>query len=215
MKRLTFICLLSIILLSSCDIIKTTDPGDNPSDPPYVPKTINWEADVNGYLQYFTDDKTFIAPYEPTGIRTWSFSGDTLTVTDKAQLRINKISGHNKGTFGLLICGTDSENNLYIAVDVLRRYAVLKILDNQISYIKDWTVSGLLKEGYNQENVITVENLGSYEYRLTFNDTEECTFTDNGVTKLEWGKFGSMVSVYQNEDFPLKPVDVRVKLEKM
>jgi hypothetical protein len=208
------VLLLIIFTLISCNFIKVhDDPAVNGEDS-YTPVTVLWEETTTDTLKVFTNDKLYTWPLRPSGSRFWKIMPDTLDASADLSCDLTKLSGHGKGTYGVIFSSVDANNCLMLMIDSERNYAVIKITDGALSYMQgddDWIYSENLFAGFNQHNRIRIKNFGGGNYKVYFNDIEETNIIDNKAPVFGWGKWGFTASVYGGEDFPDHPVDVRFR----
>jgi hypothetical protein len=210
MKRFAGLILI-ILSLCSCNFIKVHDDPEVNGEDSYTPVTVLWEETTTDTLKVFTNDKLYTWPLRPSGSRFWKIMGDILDVSTDLSCDLSKLSGHGKGTYGVIFSAVDSNNCLMLLIDTTRNYAVVKITDGALTYLKEWTETVNLFAGFNQHNRVRVQNRAGGNYKVYFNDIEETDIIDNKAPVFGWGKRGFTASVYGGEDFPDHPVDVRFR----
>jgi hypothetical protein len=210
MKRWIGLFLLLLTLLS-CNYIRFEEDTGDEGVEIYTPETVLWEDATGDGLKVYTNDRKYTYPNKPSGVRFWKMMPDALDASADLSGDLSKLSGHVKGTYGVIFSAEDSNNCLMVLIDTERSYAVVKITDGLLSYLKEWTFSDKLIHGYNQHNRIRIENLTGGHYRIYFNDTEETLIIDNTLPVRVWGNWGFTASIYGGEDFPDHPVDVRFR----
>jgi hypothetical protein len=171
--------------------------------------TIFWEPDANGYTQFYTNDSRYL------GVDGWTFwkwdDSVTQTPMQHVETQVKKISGSSGMGYGVIFCFQDSNNFFMLAIDTHQNYMIGKVVAGALTGIVDWSLSSNLNPGYDIINKVKVQKTGTHTFTFYFNDQQEDTFTDSNTPFFTGGKYGVVVSISPNEDFPDTPVDVRFK----
>lgn len=171
-------------------------------------KQIEWELDMDGFVQYFTNDS------EKYDSSWWTFY-ENINAPGIYQIECKKMSGckTDGGGYGMMFGASDTDNYAFyhIELETTGHYALFKHRNKKEGYItiKDWTKSEKLFTGYNTINSLKVIKDGP-SYTVFLNDNQVYQFTDKEITGDRMG-YWVEISSESVESFPNVPVDVRFR----
>jgi hypothetical protein len=188
----------SLSILFALILIMILTTGCTPGQSGPTVKTIRWQPDEHGFIQFYTNDKQY---YE---YGFWSWANQiAYNPMEPVKIEVKKISGANYG-YGIIFClqGEDNYHFYQLLIDTMGSYTILKYFgqgDSDWRKIKDWTHSDNLIQGYNETNTIEItrnETTGSFSVFFNNNSTADITFTDDDITNVySGGKCGFFVVV--------------------
>ncbi len=176
--------------------------GDDPVDPPV--KTISWEDDGTGFIQYYTNDLNNLGTD-----KIYTYNTSVTMNTFKAQCKKN--SGQSGQGYGFFFCFQDTDNFYRILITTEGKYNIYKKVGDSLFCIKDWDASLSLNTGYKTPNTIEISRSDN-TFSIYFNDKFETTFIDASFSGGKYGFFVAIGTTEAMEIFPKTPVDVRFKL---
>jgi hypothetical protein len=181
------------IMLTAC--------SDGSGDLPV--KTINWETDNSGWMQFYTNDPQyygygFLRYYDNSQANAW-------------EIVCKKMNGYRNQGFGLLFAVADNSHYCRLLITSNGSYNVQKRNGDVWTTILDWANSAKINTGNNKENTLKVTKSGS-AYAIFINSEQVSQFNDSAASGNRFGLFVSVGSE-ANEDFPNTPVDVRFKVK--
>ncbi len=174
------------------------------------PFTIAWADDGNGFLQFSTNDQSYI---HPSGWAEWCWGGSTGSPTTAVEARLKKLGGRPDMGFGLVFGLTSPQDFLYVIIDISGWYSVGKVNGGVYTPIMPWTDANatgtVLYEGYGYTNDIRVTyDSKTSAFTLSFNGTPVTTFPEAAGSG---GAYGFIAGISSAEIFPDYPVDVRFR----
>lgn len=191
----------AFMLLISCGQSSNSPVSNTPSI-----KTIKWQLDESGFVQFFTNDAQYYNyGFFTTYNQTYALPMTTVTATVKKQ------SGNADSGYGIVFCSLDSTNLYRLLIVTTGYYMVSAKVGGTYSTIIPWTASANLNSGFGVENVISVVQQSPYYFIILFNGTQETTFSDGNFSGGRAG-FSAFITSQANENFPYTPEDVRFKL---
>jgi hypothetical protein len=167
-------------------------------------KTIRWEADSDGFRQFYTNDAQYYDYYFTVSAIT--HSGDTY------ETEVKKMSGNASYGYGMLFCydSTDTYYRMLITTDgaynIAKRVAGMWA-ENPIT---PWTPSEAIVTGEGEMNTLKVVKSGN-SFTASINGQQVATFADSDVIGTKIGAFAGVGKV-DEESFPNIPVDVRFRV---
>ncbi len=243
MGKILNILLLSgilILLFFSCQL------GYQAEEDPQTEPVINiinefWVTDDNGYIQYYTNDRSRLSD---KGRTDWSIY-DIEVPCNTIEMEALKLSGAGAYGYGAVFCIQDDNTTDYInfyavLINTEGYFRIVKVVDevqhrvaiegsdsNGWKRATDTTGNAILFTGANVSNTIRVEYMGENEnefpvYDIYFNNelgvTHVENFTRDGTDDLNLfhgdintDKYGFIVTLSPYEYFPYVPVDVRFR----
>jgi len=166
-------------------------------------KTIRWEKDKDGWIQFSTNDPqyyywSFYITYDNSQANSW-------------EIVCKKMSGADNYGSGMFFAAADNTHYYRFLITPYGEYNVWKLNGEEWTKIFDWAKSTKINSGYNKENTLKVTNSG-YTYTLFINGEQVNQFTDIAP-------FGNKIGLIActgkkaDENFPYTPVDVRFKIK--
>jgi hypothetical protein len=213
MQKKLLLLLLSLFI--ACDMNKTQ---------PFVPDNTHDGEDVGVASQLFTAEaepgttrfKTNDpAYYTNHGATFWCLIKDQPEAEfTNREAALTKFTGNAGAGFGL-VCGYRIDpvygaTMLVILINTEREYYIAEITANVIESIIPWKESLLLKQGYNQHNVVRLEYKAG-QFNLYINGQLETAFRDDAEPLHTSGRNGYMAVISPLDDFPAIPVEVQFK----
>ena len=192
-----------ILVLLGCEV-PAADDDDNDDLPV---KTIRWQKDGNGYVQFYTNDKAYMK-------RSYYLWDDAVTENpmNYFEAEVIRNSGVSNYGYGILFCLQDHRNTYLLLITNNGSYKVYKRVDGTSSHVypsgDSWAKTSRLRQGYGVVNKLRVNYNGNNSFSIIINDSQVGSFTDTSYTR---GMYGFMAPVTDRESFPNRPVDVRVK----
>jgi hypothetical protein len=182
--------------------------GSGGAAAPVASKTVEWQADGNGYVQFFTDDPKWY------GYGLWNYNGQTYQAQmSSVTAVVEKKSGASTDGYGIIFCYQDNSNFYRLLIDTRGHYTVISKVSGTATVLVPWTTahSAWLNSGVGVTNELTVAETSPGNFSISFNGTQEAQFSDNNFVG---GKSGFYMSVAPSayENFPAAPEDVRFKL---
>ncbi|BDU50077.1 hypothetical protein [Haliovirga abyssi] len=163
-----------------------------------VAKTIEWEKNDNGELEFYTNDTDY------KNASYWFVLNSPYEDPMKSfEVYAKKVSGYKDGGYGIIFGVQDNSNFYRLLITETGFYQVSKKVQDENTVILNWNRGNNLQTGYGVYNKIKVTyNAG--EFKIYFNDKFENNFTDYQFTK---GKYGMYLGVF-DENFPKESVDI-------
>jgi hypothetical protein len=201
------IVLSIFVVVSSCSLFGVNTPT----------KTVNWQPDGSGYIQYCTNDQKDLG-YGEYYIVPGSFQvAPTSYPAGVVKVNINKISGADSYGFDILF-GFQDQNNYYrLLVTKTGKYRIDKKVAGVYSTITDWSdISlpyGVYTLGYNTVHTFQIKQEYADSYNITMDTYVTITnLFDSSLPKS--GSTGFYVSIGNSlvEDFPFTSEDVRFQM---
>jgi len=195
MKKILFVLLVSLILLSCSDEDADGDEGDLPFS------TVYWKSDGNGFIQFSTND-----PNVHNFAFTYIFTNNNNQII--FEIECKKNSGNRRKPFGMIFGAQDNQSFYSLIIDTEGFYSIWKYNNNYI-VIKEWIKSERLNTGYGKSNNLKVIK-NSSTFTVYLNDHQVHQFTDSTINGNRIGYYVSIGSE-EEESFPNNPVDVRFR----
>ncbi|NOX65801.1 MAG: hypothetical protein GXO85_08370 [Chlorobi bacterium] len=193
-----FIIVILIIISFSCT---------NESGLKKTVKTVSWEDDGNGYIQFSTNDVT------KCGIENYfhSSSDDQDPFTSATFYLIHK-SGYESAEYGAIFCYNDIDNYYKILIINSGKYFVSEEYNGSSTNVDTgWISTSNLKTGYDKINKINITRDSNGKFTIYINDANTYSFTNTDLTGGSNG-FYSRTDSKENENFPDIPDDTRFKI---
>ncbi len=192
----------------------TTQPAASATATDAAVKTILWQNDGSGFLQYSTNNVANCGKFS-------NYVIDIYTPMTTVEADVKKISGSTTNGYGIYFCAQDTNNFYRVLISTNGTYLVSKkqmgffLYDNagtwKTSIPSPWATSTSLKTGYNVVNNIKVIHNGTGSFDLYFNGVKDITFIDSSFKGGFYGLW-AIVGSTTDEAFPNTPVDVRGKI---
>jgi PKD repeat protein len=169
-------------------------------------KSILWEEDNSGFIQFYTNDSIYYNTY----FYVW-YENLYQPVMEVVETKVKKVSGFSWGGYGIIFCLQDKYNFYLLLIDTHGYYTVYEM--NEGSWIEKirWAYSSNLKQGFGKINSLKVaHNNNSSNFSISFNGLYTGSFYDSSFSG---GYSGYFVEVWGNdeENFPDTPEDVRFR----
>ncbi len=193
------LCLTVSLSLLSCANPGAASGSDGSTSSSY--RTLAWQNDGAGYVQYYTNDPANI---QSQGYSEWRYYDPSETPMSTVEVKANKISGDASMGFGLIFCVQDSVNFMTVDIDTQGFYKIVKVVAGTYVSIVPWTDSaGALFSGYSVPNTIKVAyDSTSKVFTLYLNRALVTTFTDPSAPYFTGGRNGFIIGISNTENFP-------------
>ncbi len=185
--------------------------GCKANEKTFPAKTIEWVEDENGFIQFFTNDKSNLG----FGFLTWS-NDSYEDPMDTVEIEVKKVSGNENMGYGILFCFQNPENYYRLLITTSGWYRISAKNDGEF-FSLPWMESEYLNQGLNEINKIKITRQVNTEnnviFSVCFNENEAAVVDNSYFTTFTGGYYGFYVGVGNSEDenFPQIPVDVRFK----
>lgn len=171
-------------------------------------KSIFWEEDSNGFIQFCTNDSDYYNYY----FYTW-YEDSYFTILDVVEAKVKKVSGFEWGGYGMVFYLQNEYNFYFLLIDKKGWYTIYEANDGSWIEHIGWTYSDKLNKGFGKINTLKVEHDDPLDlFTISFNGSYVNSFNDDS---FKGGYSGFFVEIWgvDEEDFPDTPVDVRFKLK--
>ena len=168
-------------------------------------KTIEWEEDKDGFLQFYTNDSQY-------NLYIFLFTFENPGGQNVYEIECKKVSGSEHFGYGLVFAYSDTDMYKFFRLIITTdgSYKVLRQNGDYDTSIIDWKTSPELLIGNNKINKLKVVKAGS-SYTVFINDIHVDQFTDSFAGGNRIG-FYVAIGPEEHENFPDIPVDVRFRL---
>jgi YVTN family beta-propeller protein len=169
-------------------------------------KSIFWEEDNDGFIQFRTNESDYYYYY----FYTW-YEESYQPILGEIETKVKKVSGYEWGGFGIVFCLQDEYNFYLLLIDIKGWYTIYELNGGSWMEHVAWTESDMLNKGFGKINTLKIEHDDSSNlFTVSFNGTYVNSFYDSS---FNGGYSGYFVEIRGEgeEHFPDTPVDVRFK----
>ena len=231
------IATLVLILFSlSCNYSGSTSTAGTDDSNDKIPskpiKEIIWETDSFGNTQFYENNPDIIDIVN--GNTGWQYGDMCEATMNTIEVDVCRMSGiKRKYGYGVIFCVQDIPNPvdgyfynfLAVLIDIDGEFCIVRCTDTdedgefEDEYLVNWQSHDDLATGYGVFNKISVKyngklGSGNDSFTLIFNDIAVSAVDfeyDQSVAFDIVGRFGYIVTLAPDEDFPDHPVDFRFR----
>jgi hypothetical protein len=194
-----------VAALSSCTLFGVDTPI----------KTIAWQPDGKGYLQYCTNDQSKSGFGEYFVVSSSYQNSPTTSSGGAIVVSFNKISGASNNGFGVVFSYQDSNNYYLFELTLDNYYRIYKKVAGTYTAIGDWEPTFYNASQYiKNKSVHTIEiDRGiSNDYQIKIDNYSVSQFADSSIPNSGYSGYYVSIGNSLDENFPFTPEDVRFQM---